>query len=537
MNKTQRTYGIHHITAISSKAAVNVAFYENVLGLRLVKQTVNFDDPFTYHLYYGDSEGRPGTIMTFFPWDGMAPGKAGAGMLTATAFEIPSHSVSYWLNRLTKNGVHTAKETRFGDEVIAFADPHGLRLELIASENSAYQDEEVNLKGEARHQIRGFHSATALVRSEKATEALLMEVMGLRSHAREDNRIRFAMENDDALGRYYDLVVDPEAPDGKQGTGTVHHIAFRSKSEAEQINWQQTLMKAGHSVSGLRDRNYFKSIYFHEPSGVLFEIATDPPGFTVDEKAEELGRALMLPSQYEPIREQIEQRLAPLRITEFKHEFVAANGPHESDLTLVALHGTGGDERDLIPLARSISDEAAILSPRGKVNEHGMLRFFRRLAPGVFDEREIIARARELGYFLHQAAERYNRPLDQLVALGYSNGANMAAAVLFTQPDVFNRAILLRPMLPLTKQKNEHLEGKEILILRGTKDRVIPAESTDLLIEALTDAGAHVTVFDIDAGHELTEKDVALANRWLNETNKSTVFHSPGIDNHTATRH
>lgn len=536
MNQAQQIHGIHHLTAISSKAAENVRFYEIVLGLRLVKQTVNFDDPFTYHLYYGANKGKPGTILTFFPWDGMPNGKAGAGMVTAIAFEIPAHSVSYWLDRLAKHGVETTEGIRFDDEVISFTDPHGLQLELIASGQYVQEGDSIAIEDWEYNLIRGFHSATALVRSEQATETLLTGTMGVRYFARENNRVRFAMENNEALGCYYDLIVDPKAPDGKQGTGTVHHIAFRTKSDAEQINWQQRLLKAGHSVTAVRDRKYFKSIYFHDPTGVLFEIATDPPGFAIDESPEELGKSLMLPNQYEHMREQIEQRLPPLRGAEFKHEFIAPDGKHESELTLVTLHGTGGDERDLIPLARSISDEAAILSPRGKVIEHGMFRFFKRLAPGVFDEQDIIARAGELSDFLVEAADRYNRPLGQFVAVGYSNGANMAAALLFTQPKLFTRAILLRPMMPLTRLKHEHREGREILILRGTKDRVIPRESTDRLIEALKKAGAEVTVFDIDAGHELTKTDVAFAGHWLAETTASAIAQIPGVHNHASYR-
>ena len=537
MKGIERIHGIHHITAICSAPAVNVSFYEDALGLRLIKQTVNFDDPFTYHLYYGDSEGRPGTILTFFPWEGMSRGKNGAGMVTAIAFEIAATSVDYWLARLARHGVRVSQQCRFGDRVLSFTDPHGLGLELIVAEDDSQQDKTVFPEAGIDNRIRGFHSATALVRSERESETLLTEAMGLRYFNREGNRVRFGMENDEALGRYYDLVVDPEAPVGSQGSGTVHHIAFRTTSDSEQIRWQQTLMNAGYSVSDVRDRHYFKSIYFQEPGGVLFEIATDQPGFSIDERYEELGRSLKLPVQYERMREQIEQRLPDLRGTEFKHEFVAADGGQESGITFVTLHGTGGDERDLIPLARHISEDIAILSPRGRVNEQGMLRFFKRLSPGVFDEEDIIYRANELGDFLLHASSRYGRPLDQLVALGYSNGANMAAALLFIRPELFSRAILLRPMLPLSKQKLEHfLECKEILILRGTKDQVIPAESTRLLIDALDQAGAKVTVFDIDAGHALTETDVELARRWLADRRKSAIAPLPLTHEHLASR-
>ena len=525
MNQENTIHGIHHITAICSSPSVNVAFYEDVLGLRLVKQTVNFDDPHTYHLYYGDDGGRPGTILTFFPWIGIAKGQDGAGMVTATSFSIPADSLDYWLDRLDRHGVEVVQENRFGERVIKFNDPHGLHLELIGTNNVADEGQSDPTEKEAHYRIRGFHSATSLVREAHGTEQLLTDSMGLVRHDQEGNRTRFAMENDEGLGRFYDLLVDPDAPVGRQGSGTVHHIAFRTHSDDEQTHWQQSLRRDGHAVTEVRDRNYFKSIYFHEPGGVLFEIATDPPGFTVDERPEELGRSLKLPSQYEPMRAQIEQQLPPLRGPEFVHRFVAANGPHESEVTLVALHGTGGDESDLIPLARRISEDAAILSPRGKVNEQGMYRFFKRLAPGVFDEQDIVTRANELADFLVQASGRYGRSLEDIVPLGYSNGANIAAALLFVRPELFNRAILLRPMLPLNKFRIGDLEGKEILIMRGTRDQVIPPESTDQLIDVLRGAGAEVKVVEVEAGHELTETDVVEANRWLSETTRSAITH------------
>jgi predicted esterase/catechol 2,3-dioxygenase-like lactoylglutathione lyase family enzyme len=524
MGPQKTLHGIHHITAICSSPAANVDFYENVLGLRLVKQTVNFDDPFTYHLYYGDQNGRPGTILTFFPWEGMGQGKPGAGMVTATAFAIPADSRSYWLRRLQRHGVEASQGSRFGDAVLSFTDPHGLQLELIATNVSSPLENTAVAEGDGRHRIRGLHSATALVRSAAATERLLTTGMGLVRQVQEGNRIRFAMENDEGVGRCYDLLVDPEAPTGRQGSGTVHHLAFRASSDHEQVLWQQTLRDAGYPVSEVRDRNYFKSIYFHEPGGVLFEIATDPPGFTVDESPEELGRSLKLPSQFESMRGQIEQHLPALRGTEFKHLFVAPNGG-DAELTLVTLHGTGGDERDLLPVARRIHSHAAILSPRGTVNEQGMYRFFKRLATNRFDEQDLVQRAGELADFLVQASDSYGRSLEQMVPIGYSNGANIAAAIFFVRPELLKRAILLRPMLPLSGSRPDQLNGKEILILRGTRDRVIPAKSTDRLIHVLREAGAEVTVVDIEAGHELTEDDVAAAGRWLAETTNSAVVH------------
>ncbi len=515
MNSQKEIKGIHHITAISGSAAENIAFYENVLGLRLVKQTVNFDDPFTYHLYYGDKEGNPGTILTFFPWQGVPQGKNGRGMVTAIAFEIPIGSAIYWRERLLQHGIETTSEQRFGEEVIAFSDPHGLGLELIATGQASALLQDTNDSYGPLFPIIGFHSATSTLRSIQETKELLGDYLGMELHVQDGKRYRFKMKNDTSRALFYDLLVEPEAELGRQGSGSVHHIAFRTADDKEQLLWQRSLLEGGYPVTGVRDRKYFKSIYFHEPGGVLFEIATDPPGFAVDEAVESLGGTLQLPEEYEAMRSEIEQNLPPLRESTFIHAYIEAEGSDNNDTTIVALHGTGGDEHDLIPLAPKVGGGAAIISPRGKVSEGGMNRFFARLASGVFDERDIVRQVNDLAGFIQGAASRYKRPVDRFVALGYSNGANMAAALLLIRPEIFSRVILLRPMLPLLHPEPIDLSGKEVLILRGTRDRVIPHQSTDQLIQTLLDCGAQVDVKEVEGGHELTSQDLQRASQWL----------------------
>ncbi len=313
MNNNFQISGIHHITAIASSATENLAFYEDVLGLRLVKKTVNFDDPYTYHLYYGDSTGAPGTIITFFPWENLPRGKTGAGMVTAIAFSIPAGSVDYWRKRLNAHDIVIKEGERFGDRVIQFEDPHGLSLELIETP-TAHLDTVSNVRPiSPNHCIIGLHSATAVLQSVEETRYLLVDVFGMALHDREDNRYRFKMKSDDASGRFYDIVIEPQAENGRQGGGSVHHIAFRTSTDDEQKHWQKSLRDSGFSVTPIRDRKYFKSIYFNEPSGVLFEIATDPPGFAVDEAPDDLGHELQLPAQYEPMRTEIEGRLPVLQ--------------------------------------------------------------------------------------------------------------------------------------------------------------------------------------------------------------------------------
>jgi glyoxalase family protein len=313
------TTGIHHITAISSSPDENVDFYQQVLGLRLVKQTVNFDDPHTCHLYYGDAAGTPGTILTFFPWERMPSGKPGAGAIVSIAFAVPHEALSYWVNRLKETGIAVHRAFRFGEPFLEFRDPHGLPIGLIGTENPPAISQWDESPIDRLHGIRGFHSATALQIRLEDTQNLLTGSMGMVLHATEKNCYRFKMNGAPSAGQYLDVVVDRTAPEGRLGTGAVHHIAFRARTDGEQLAWQMRLRQSGINVTDVRDRNYFKSIYFHEPGGVLFEIATDSPGFTVDEPLESLGSSLMLPVQYEPIRDEIEAGLAPLQTHAAEH--------------------------------------------------------------------------------------------------------------------------------------------------------------------------------------------------------------------------
>jgi predicted esterase len=323
------------------------------------------------------------------------------------------------------------------------------------------------------------------------------------------------MQDDNAPGHLLDVHVDPSAGRGRSGGGTVHHIAFRTRSSREQQVWQQRLRQHGLSVTEVRDRKYFQSIYFNEPGGVLFEIATDPPGFTVDEDLQDLGTSLKLPTQYEPLREQIQKQLPHLESSDFRHIYVPPEPDAADGETIVALHGTGGNEHDLIPVVRQIRSSAPIISPRGKVLENGMPRFFKRLAEGVFDEDDVRHNAHLLSDFLLEASHRYGKTDNHLLALGYSNGANIAAAIMLLQPDVFSGAVLFRPMMPLKMKRLPDLTCRSILITTGRFDRVIPSAETQRLIRTLKKAGASVEVVDTDAGHELTAADLEAARSWL----------------------
>jgi len=302
-----RQNGIHHITAIAGPAQRNLDFYRNVLGLRLVKKTVNFDDPSTYHFYYGDEAGQPGTILTFFPWEHAAPGRLGVGETQETVFRVPESAIGYWTHRLVEKGVpHEAPQKRFGETVLAFKDPDGMRLALVAV--PGIETEAAWSIGEVppEHAIRGFHSSSLLVPEAGPTGAILTDVLGFREVAREGSLVRYRA-GDTALGGIIDLREAGGFLRGRPGAGTVHHIAFRAADDAVQAEMARKLAENhGIRTTEQKNRDYFRAIYFREPGGLLFEIATDDPGFAVDEPSASLGQLLKLPRFLEPNRAQIE---------------------------------------------------------------------------------------------------------------------------------------------------------------------------------------------------------------------------------------
>ena len=305
--------GLHHVTAIASEPQRNLDFYTQVLGLRFVKRTVNFDDPGTYHFYFGDDAGSPGTILTFFPWPHARRGHAGAGEVTHTAFSVTVGSLDYWEQRLGERGV-LAERTgkRFDEEVLTFADPDGMKLELVAHAKAPAITPARYADVPAEYALRGFFGVTMLETELAATEKTLA-LLGFKKVAEEGNRVRFASPDGSALGNQIDVVVDPKASYGHAGAGSVHHIAFRAKDDKAQKAWREKI--AGQlSVTPVLDRTYFHSIYFREPGGGLFELATDNPGFAFDESLETLGEALRVPEWLEPQRALIEARLLPIEL-------------------------------------------------------------------------------------------------------------------------------------------------------------------------------------------------------------------------------
>ena len=306
-------HGIHHVTAIAGPASRNADFYTRVLGLRLVKKTVNFDDPGTYHLYYGDEAGSPGTILTFFPWEHAAPGRLGVGETQETAFRIPQGSIGWWTHRLIEKAVdHDRLTKRFGETVLPFRDQDGMRLALVAVPGTAAEPGWPAGEIPVEHAIRGFHSVSLLVEEKGPTAAILTGVLGFTEGQSEETTTRFAVPGNPLGG-----IVDIRAVGGflkpRFGTGSVHHIAFRAAHDAEGAEMVRKLAEDhGISTTEQKDRNYFRSVYFREPGHILFEIATDIPGFAVDEPQASLGETLKLPAGLEAHRETIEAALPTL---------------------------------------------------------------------------------------------------------------------------------------------------------------------------------------------------------------------------------
>lgn len=537
--------GIHHVTAIASDPQRNVDFYSGLLGLRLVKRTVNFDDPQTYHLYYGDEVGTPGSIMTFFPWPGARRGRVGAGQVASTAFSVLPSAIGFWVERLVRHGVAHKSPVRRGqgadaEQVIAFSDPDGLLLEIVGHPAAESRPAWADASGIPRdHAIHGFHSVTLWLGDAARSERVLVDTLGFRAVSENESTRRFAA-GDGGPGTFVDVRTVGDFVHGAGGAGTVHHVAFRVPNDERQLSVRGDVAGAGLHPTPVIDRNYFHSVYFREPGGVLFELATDPPGFAIDEPVEHLGEGLKLPAQYEAHRAEIEAILPPIHLAVpaasatlfatatgpedvsgdalgFVHRYIPPNAGAElaGGTTLLLLHGTGGDEDDLLPVGRELLPGAGMLSPRGKVLERGAPRFFRRLAEGVFDQEDLARRTEELAEFIEAATKTYQLERDGIVAVGFSNGANIAASVLLQRPGLLRGAVLFSPMVPFEPETLLRLDGTSVFIGAGRADPIAPPIHAERLAALLREAGADVTLHWDAGGHTLTRSELSAAREWI----------------------
>jgi len=306
-----RIPGIHHVTCITADVQRCVDFYVGVLGLRFVKKSINQDLPDTYHIYFGDYLGSPGTAMTFFGWPTWPKRRSGTGQVTAVAFAVPEDSLDFWSGRLRELGVESRHAGRFGQDTLVVADPDGIEIELVPTavddRRAPWHDAPVDIA----YAIRGFHSVTLTVAEASGTVDLLERTMGFRNAGREGNRFRFET-GEGGPQATVDVVESPEGPAGEESVGTVHHVAWHTAGAARQVAWGDALVKAGRDVTPVIDRWYFKSIYYREPGGVLYEIATDVPGFTVDESPQRLGSTLSLPPWFQVRRDRLDAVLPPI---------------------------------------------------------------------------------------------------------------------------------------------------------------------------------------------------------------------------------
>jgi predicted esterase/catechol 2,3-dioxygenase-like lactoylglutathione lyase family enzyme len=537
--------GLHHVTAIASDPQRNLDFYAGFLGLRLVKRTVNFDDPQTYHFYFGDETGTPGSIMTFFPWPGARRGRPGSGQVAVTSFAVLPAAIGFWIERLLRYNIAYRGPARRGsgadqEQVIELRDHDGLMLELVGHPAAHARPVWTGAPAIPReHAIHGFFGITVWVDRADPTARVLTDTLGFRAQREDGTTSRYVI-GDGGPSRVVDVRAIGDFGRGAGGAGTVHHVAFAVQDDAAQLAVRDRVIQAQLHPTPVIDRHYFHSVYFREPGGVLYELATNAPGFAIDEPVDRLGDALALPPQYEPHRQAIEAVLPRIHLPApapaatlfaeatgpedvsgealgFIHRYVppAASGEPAGGTTLLLLHGTGGDETDLLPLGRALLPGAGILSPRGKVLEHGAPRFFRRLAEGVFDQEDLARRTDELGDFVAAAVRTYELETDGIIAVGFSNGANIAASLLLRRPGVLRGAVLLSPMVPFEPAVLPDLTGTAVFIGAGRQDPMVPPAQTERLAAMLRKAGATVTLYWDAGGHGVTNDEVEAAARWI----------------------
>lgn len=502
------TTGIHHVTGITGNVQKNVDFYAGFLGLRLVKRTGGYEDAEQLHLFYGDRLGSPGSVVTFLVWQDGARGRVGLGQVSEIGLAVPPASIGDWLHRAIAAGVPVAGPVReAGETVLRLRDPDGIIVKLVGVDLPAAAPLSDPI---APTRIR----AVTILTEDAAATAGFAARFGYREAMRDGPFIRMASQTD-AIDLRQSAGFVPGAP----GTGVFDHVAFRAP-DAEAVQRMRLDLRDHDGVTSVRDRKYFLSLYVREPAGTLFEYATDGPGFTVDENEPRLGQTLMIPShdaaRADDLRVMLPQfalpgaERMPMRDLPFVHRFHVPDDPDGS--VFVLLHGTGGNEADLMPLAARLNPRATLLGVRGRSTEEGVVRWFRRFDALTYDQDDIRAEAAAFAGFVDAAVKGYGLDPAAMTFLGYSNGANLLGAVLRLHPGVVGRAILLRGIEVLENPPVADLKGVRILLLTGARDpyaRLAPALET-----ALKAAGADLDARVIDAGHELSPIDLEIAKGW-----------------------
>lgn len=503
------TSGIHHVTAITARVQANVDFYMGFLGLRLVKQTAGFADGEQLHLFYGDAADSPGSIVSFLVWEAGARGRTGHGQPSEIAFAVPTASIGEWLARALAAQVPVqGPEREFGEPVLRLKDPDGIIVKLVGADLPATAPLPDPI---APTRLR----AVTLLSDAAEASAGFLKSFGYRETAR-DGALRRMVSANDAVDLRDAAGYVPAIP----GTGMIDHVAFRAK-DANAVRAMRKTLGHADGLTEVHDRRYFLSLYARDPGGLLIEYATDAPGFAIDEPPGRLGEQLMVPphdaARADELRVMLPQfarpgaERMPLRDLSFIHRLHRPDNPDGS--VIVHLHGTGGNEADLMPLAHRLNPRAVLMGVRGRSTEEGINRWFRRFDAVSFDQDDIRAEAEAFAAFIEDALRGYGLDADRLTFLGYSNGANLLGAVILLNLGVVRRAILLRGIAALDEPPAPDLGGTEVLLLSGAQDpfaRMAPA-----LEQVLRAAGAALDARVLNAGHDLTQADLEAARDWL----------------------
>lgn len=510
--------GIHHITLITRKVQANVDFYVGFLGLRLVKRTGGYEDATQLHLFYGDATATPGSLVTFLVWEDGSPGRVGYGQPSEIAFAVAPESIGFWLTRALQFNVSASGPTQeFGEPVLRLFDPDGVIVKLVGSEALTAGDLWAGDGMPEAAAIRGIRGATILTEKLRETLAFLEEYFDYAAADHTETITRMVSASGDCIDVRDATGFWSSAP----GTGTIDHIAFRAPAVSAVTSTYEHLLANGADATAMHDRKYFHSIYVREPGGTLFEMATDGPGMLIDETIDTLGSALFIPPHFAEEAENLKVMLPQFGLPK-EERFIYRELPfihrvytpdHPIGQTLVLFHGTGGNEASLMPLAAKAAPNATLIGLRGRSNEEGSARWFRRFGPLSFDQKDIRSEAEALVAFIEGAVEHYGLDLQKVTFLGYSNGANLLAAMMQLHPGLVRNAVLLRATKVLEETPKASLAGTKILLITGNHDLFgahAPALEAELRL-----AGGEITTTRVPAGHETGAQDIEAVGRWL----------------------
>lgn len=514
------TSGIHHITLIARKVQANVDFYVGFLGLRLVKRTGGYEDANQLHLFYGDAEGSPGSLVTFLMWEDGGRGRVGHSQPSEIAFAIRPESIGFWLTRALQFNIATSGPSQeFGEPVLRLKDPDGVIVKLVGTEAVSATAPWSTRDIPEEDAIRRLRGATILTEKPAESVRFLKTHFGYSETASNDTIRRLTSASGDVIDVRDATGFWTSAP----GTGTIDHVAFRAPDRAAVEQVGVDLRRDDAGAINAHDRKYFYSLYVREPGGSLYELASDVPGFTVDESEETLGTELFVPTHFGAAREELLLAMPQFalpgeprptqRDLPFVHRFY--HPEKLNDRTFMLLHGSGADETQLLHLAHQVDREATLVGIRGRANEEGLPRWFRRYSPTTFDQKDVRAEADAFAAFVEGAEDGYRIDLEKTVFIGYSNGANLLVALMLLHPGLIRNVVLMRSMLVLDDVPPPDLSGTNILLLTGQHDSY--GEFAPRLKAELSRTGADLTTTELDMGHEIGAPDIAAIQQWLEE--------------------